>query len=96
VVAVSDEPGAHARIDRFARGGPDAPRWLVAVKAMGVARRTDGGERQLDAGLAFLRSELTKLAQTYPAEAERLRIPGSVEAIDSRLAAATVGQPPDE
>ena len=31
VVVVSDEPGAHARIDRFARGGADAPRWLVAV-----------------------------------------------------------------
>ena len=31
VVVVSDEPGAHARIERFARGGPDAPRWLVAV-----------------------------------------------------------------
>ena len=31
VVVVSDEPGAHARIDRFARGGADAARWLVAV-----------------------------------------------------------------
>jgi superfamily II DNA or RNA helicase len=31
VVVVSDEPQAHARIDRFARGGADAPRWLVAV-----------------------------------------------------------------
>jgi superfamily II DNA or RNA helicase len=31
VVVISDEPGAHARIDRFARGGADAPRWLVAV-----------------------------------------------------------------
>ena len=60
-------------------------------RAMGVARRNDAGERQLDAGLAFLRSELTKLAQAYPAEAERLRIPGSVEAIDGQLAAATVG-----
>jgi len=58
---------------------------------MGVARRNDAGERQLDAGLAFLRSELTKLAQAYPAEADRLRIPGSVEAIDGQLAAATVG-----
>jgi superfamily II DNA or RNA helicase len=28
---VSDDVGAHARIDRFARGGADAPRWLVAV-----------------------------------------------------------------
>lgn len=31
VVVVSDEPGAHGRIERFARGGADAPRWLVAV-----------------------------------------------------------------
>ncbi|MGA2926463.1 MAG: DEAD/DEAH box helicase [Solirubrobacteraceae bacterium] len=31
VVVVSDEAGAHARIERFARGGDDAPRWLVAV-----------------------------------------------------------------
>lgn len=59
--------------------------------AMGISRRADAGERELDAGLRFLRSELTKLAQTYPEEAERLRIPGSVEAIDSRLAAATGG-----
>ena len=31
VVVVSDEPQAHARIDRFARGDAKAPRWLVAV-----------------------------------------------------------------
>ena len=31
VVVVSDESGAHAAIDRFARGGPEAARWLVAV-----------------------------------------------------------------
>ena len=31
VVVVSDEPQAHARIDRFARGDAAAPRWLVAV-----------------------------------------------------------------
>ena len=31
VVVVSDEPQAHARIERFARGDADAPRWLVAV-----------------------------------------------------------------
>lgn len=58
-------------------------------RAMGVARRADAGERQLDAGLGFLRLELTKLARAYPEEAQRLRIPGSVEAIDSRLAALT-------
>jgi superfamily II DNA or RNA helicase len=52
-------------------------------------RRVDAGEDQLDAGLRFLRAELTKLALAHPEEAERLRIPGSVEAIDSRLAAAT-------
>ena len=57
-------------------------------RAMGVARRTDAGERELDDGLAFLRSELTKLAAAYPEQAERLRIPGSIEAIDERLSAA--------
>jgi superfamily II DNA or RNA helicase len=31
VVVVSDEPQAHARIDRFARGDASVPRWLVAV-----------------------------------------------------------------
>ena len=31
MVVVSDEPQAHARIERFARGDADAPRWLVAV-----------------------------------------------------------------
>jgi hypothetical protein len=55
---------------------------------MGVARRTDGGERELDDGLAFLRSELSKLAAAYPEQAERLRILASVEAIDERLSAA--------
>jgi superfamily II DNA or RNA helicase len=55
-------------------------------RAMGVARRTGAGERELDRGLAFLRAELTKLAAAYPAEAERLRILASVEAIDERLA----------
>jgi superfamily II DNA or RNA helicase len=58
-------------------------------RAMGVTRRADAGEAQLDDGLAFLRAELTKLAETYPADAERLRIPASVEAIDNRLARAT-------
>jgi len=57
-------------------------------RAMGVTRRTDAGERELDDGLAFLRSELTKLAAAYPDEAERLRIPASLEAIDERLSAA--------
>jgi superfamily II DNA or RNA helicase len=56
-------------------------------RAMGVARRTAASERELDAGLAFLRSELTKLAAAYPDQAERLRIPASIEAIDERLSA---------
>jgi superfamily II DNA or RNA helicase len=60
-------------------------------RAMGVDRRPDAGERQLDNGIAFLRSELAKLSSAYPEEAERLRIPGSVEAIDGRLTAATGG-----
>ena len=58
-------------------------------RAMSVARRADAGEHELDVGLSFLRSELAKLVRAYPQEAERLRIPGSVEAIDGRLAAAT-------
>jgi len=57
-------------------------------RAMGLHRRPDAGGRQLNDGIAFLRSELTKLSRTYPQEAERLRIPGSVEAIDGRLTAA--------
>jgi len=57
--------------------------------AMGVARRADAGERELEHGLSFLRSELTKLAEAYPEEAERLRIPASVEAIDAQLLAST-------
>ena len=52
---------------------------------MGVARRADAGEPQLDDGLDFLRRELAKLARDYPEQAERLRIPASVEAIDGRL-----------
>lgn len=56
-------------------------------RAMGVARRTEAGERELDDGLVFLRCEPAKLAAAYPQQAERLRIPGSVEAIDERLAA---------
>ena len=58
-------------------------------RAMGVTKRADAGEPQLDAGLAFLRNELTKLAQSYPEQAERLHIPGSVEGIDARLGMAT-------
>ena len=49
----------------------------------------EAGEAQLDDGLAFLRAELEKLAPHYPEQAERLRIPASVEAIDGRLAALT-------
>jgi hypothetical protein len=39
--------------------------------------------------MAFLRSELAKLAREYPEEAERLRIPASVEAIAERAGVAT-------
>ena len=63
-------------------------------RAMGVTRRADAGEAQLDDGLAFLRTELAKLAQSYPEHAERLRIPASVDAIDERLGAATGEQGP--
>ena len=58
-------------------------------RAMGVRRRADAGESELDAGLSFLRSELAKLARDYPDQAEKLRIHGSVEGIDRRLGAAT-------
>jgi superfamily II DNA or RNA helicase len=58
-------------------------------RAMGVARRADASEPDLDAGLQFLLGELGKLSQTYPEAAERLRIPGSVQAIDERLRAST-------
>jgi superfamily II DNA or RNA helicase len=58
-------------------------------RAMGVRRRADAGEAQLDDGLAFVRSELAKLARDYPEEAERLRIPASVDAIAERVGVAT-------
>jgi hypothetical protein len=58
-------------------------------RAMGVERRTDADESQLDDGLTFLRSEVGKLSRTYPDQAERLRIPASLEAIDAQLLAAT-------
>lgn len=58
-------------------------------RAMGVERRVDAGERQLDDGLAFLRSELSKLSVWHPVEAERLHIQPSIEAIENRLLAAT-------
>jgi superfamily II DNA or RNA helicase len=54
-------------------------------RAMGVESRRAAGERELDHGISFLHSELAKLTAMYPEEAERLRIPGSVEAIDGRL-----------
>ncbi|MGI8592934.1 MAG: DEAD/DEAH box helicase [Solirubrobacteraceae bacterium] len=54
-------------------------------RAMSVKRRADAGERELEEGLAFLRSELTMLAELYPEEAERLRIQDSVEAIAGGL-----------
>ena len=76
----------------FRRALDPAYSWPMAQarvnRAMGVQRRADAGEAELDHGLAFLRSELTKLAHMYPEQAERLRIPDSVEAIDSRLITA--------
>ncbi len=58
-------------------------------RAMGVTRRADAAEADLDAGLHFLQSELAKLSTMYPEAAERLKIPGSVEAITNRLHTAT-------
>ena len=51
------------------------------------------GCAELDAGLDFLRRELSEDARDYPEQAERLRIPASVEGIDQRLGAATGQQP---
>ena len=87
-------------LDRLARRWAELRRaidpdysWPMAQarvnRAIGVDRRPDASERQLEDGIAFLRSELGKLSRTYPEEAERLRIPSSVEAIDGRLIAAT-------
>ncbi|MBV8988048.1 MAG: DEAD/DEAH box helicase family protein [Solirubrobacterales bacterium] len=92
------EAKRHA-VDRLARRWAELRRgidpsynWQQAQarvnRAMGVSRRAQAGERQLDAGLQFLREELVKLARSYPEEAARLRIPGSVEGIESRLGAA--------
>jgi superfamily II DNA or RNA helicase len=53
--------------------------------AMGVTRRSQAAEEDLDAGLRFLQSELGKLAQMYPEQAQRLGIPGSVQGISERL-----------
>lgn len=58
-------------------------------RAMGVASRTEAGERQLDDGLAFVRRELARLTEAHPEAAARLRIPGSVDAIYGRLEDAT-------
>src|SRR3954447_15483820 len=58
-------------------------------RAMGVGRRADAGEAQLDDGLAFVRSELARLVREYPEQAERLRIDASVEAIAERAGIAT-------
>ena len=105
--AVASQVPTHRRIeakrqalDRLARRWTELRRaidpgysWPMAQsrvnRAMGVDRRGDAGETQLDHGLAFLRSELGKLSRMYPEEAERLRIPASLEAIDNRLLAAT-------
>lgn len=57
-------------------------------RAMGVSRRAYAGEEELDAGLRFLESELRKLAEMYPEQAQRLGIPGSVEGITDRLRSA--------
>ncbi len=92
-----------AALDRLARRWAELRRsldpgysWPQAQarvnRAMGVAKRSQAAERQLDDGLDFLRSELTKLAGQYPDHAERLRIPASVEAIATRLESATTSR----
>ena len=72
-----------AALDRLAAAGRAAPAidpqytWPQAQarvnRAMGVARRSEAGEAQLDDGLAFLRAELDKLAARLSRDAERLR-----------------------
>jgi hypothetical protein len=58
-----------------------------------VRRRAEASEQDLDAGLQFLLQELRKLSQSYPEQAERLRIPASVDALEGRVRAATAGAP---
>lgn len=65
-------------------------------RAMGVARRADADEEQLDTGLAFLRRELTELAEAHPEPAAALRIPESLAAFDGRLAARVGASPPQQ
>ena len=69
-------PSCAARSTRTTRG--HRPR-RASTARWASRRRADAGEAELDAGLAFLRSELDKLARDYPEQAERLRIPGSVD-----------------
>lgn len=72
--------------------------WPIAQarvnRAMGVRKRADASEQDLDSGLAFLRRELGALTEQHPEHAERLRIPGSVVAIDGRLQEAVSGRQP--
>lgn len=95
------EAKRHA-IDRLARRWAELRRaidpdysWPKAQarvnRAIGVRRRADASETDLDAGLAFLHAELHKLSRMYPEEAERLRISASIEAISNRVRAATDG-----
>ena len=55
-------------------------------RTMGVARRADATEAELERGLAFLRTDLARLAREHPEEAAQLRIPESVERMESLLA----------
>ncbi|MGI8945182.1 MAG: hypothetical protein ACR2GL_02940 [Thermoleophilaceae bacterium] len=77
-------------IDPAARG-PQAQAQARVNRAMGVRKRSEASEAQLDDGLGFLRGELARLSELHPEHAERLRIPGSVEAIDNRLEEAVGG-----
>jgi hypothetical protein len=58
---------------------------------MGVPRRADATESDLDVGLNFVQTELRKLSEAYPVEAERLRIPTSIATIDDRLRLESIG-----
>lgn len=76
VVVLSDEAGAHARIERFSRGGAGDPRWLVAVNMVSegvdvprlvlavyaTVRRTD----------LFFRQAVGRVVRRRPADPEDL------------------------
>ena len=64
-------------------------------RAMGVRRRADAGEAELDRASRSTATSSPKLARDYPEQAERLSIPGSVEASRAGSARRPVMSHPD-